>query len=36
MILGDDEAARNVAKIKNLKTGEEKEVPFGDILSALK
>ena len=36
VILGDDEAARNVAKIKNLKTGEEKEVPFGDILSALK
>lgn len=36
VILGEDEAAKNVAKIKNLKTGTESEVPFDRIPAALK
>ncbi len=36
IILGEDEARKNIVKIKNLKTGSESEAAFEDIPSALK
>lgn len=36
VIIGDDEAAKGCAKIKDLKSGEESEVPFAQLCAAVR
>ena len=35
VIIGSNELAQGIATIKNMRTGEQSEVAFGDIVSAL-